>query len=42
VGQAAHRALDEHWRQRLHTDPALAQRFDGLVASYRAWLEQHG
>ena len=40
--EAAHRGLEEHWRRRLQADGAAGQRFEGLVASYRAWLEQHG
>lgn len=31
-------ALDRTWQVRLQADPAAAERFQGLVASYRSWL----
>src|SRR5690606_20145149 len=37
-GDDAERALDRRWQDRLRTDPAEAQRFFSLVASYKTWL----
>ena len=34
----AKRALERQWADKLKTDDALRQHYDGLVAQYKQWL----